>query len=430
MLMTIQILQWTLVAMGFLIVLDILLQSKDVWGMLRYLRRENRKPADGGGETRSPKAAIILSLRGPDPRLTETLQALMGQDYPDFHIQVVVDSEEDPVLQNVVDIQEASAQDNIRISVLRNPGTTCSLKCSSLIQAVNDLESNVKIVAFIDGDVVPHPTWLKELVTPLVNSEADVVGGNRWYLPPNAQFGTVARYFWNAAYMTGMWAQGAPWAGTMAFQRSTIDRIGLLHAWSTAMSVDATLHRCMRANNRTFKLVPSLIMTNRENISVPEFQRWVTRQMAVIRYTASETARSAERQMGILLALHTMLPGVAVTAFLMNQPVVGVTALASIGFYWLFCSLRMILIERTVRATVRKRGEVPEWLTLSKILFWYPSVVVTHYVIGYGVLRALRVKKVDWRGISYLLSSNGDVQMEAYRPFGAEWIRKENHSIV
>ena len=77
--MTCQILQWTLVAMGFLIVLDILLQSKDVWGMLRYLRRENRKPADGGGETRSPKAAIILSLRGPDPRLTETLQALMGQ---------------------------------------------------------------------------------------------------------------------------------------------------------------------------------------------------------------------------------------------------------------------------------------------------------------------------------------------------------------
>ena len=428
--MTTQILWWVLAVIGTIIVFDIWQQSRDVLGMLRCLQRGNQMPVENDVPAGLPQAAIILALRGPDPRLAETLQALMVQDYPNFHIQVVVDNEQDPVLRQVIEIQKSSVCDNVRVSVLRSPGRTCSLKCSSLIQAVNDLESSVEILAFIDGDVVPHPTWLKELATPLINGEADVVGGNRWYLPPNAQFGTMARYFWNAAYMTGMCAQGAPWAGTMAFKRTTASRIRLLEAWSTAMSVDATVHRCMRTENLTFKLVASLIMTNRENISVREFQRWVTRQMAVIRYTASQTAKSAEQQIGILLLLHIGLPAIAVISFLMGHTILGLSAVASIAFYWLVCSLRMVLIERTIRATIRKRGEAPNWLTPLIILLWYPGVIVAHYVIAWGVLGALRATKVDWRGVSYLISRNGDVQMDTYRPFAADWIKQKNHSTV
>ncbi len=428
--MTIQILWCVLAVMGMLIMFDIWQQSRDVWDMLRCLRRGNQTPVESNAAVALPPAVIILALRGPDPRLAETLEALMVQDYPSFHIQVVVDNEEDPVLRKVTEIQKMSMCDKVRVSVLSSPARTCSLKCSSLIQAVSNLESSVEILAFIDGDVVPHPTWLKELATPLVKGEADVVGGNRWYLPPNARFGTMARYFWNAAYMTGMCAQGAPWAGTMAFKRSTASRIRLLEAWSTAMSVDATVHRCMRAEKLTFKLVASLIMTNRENISLGEFQRWVTRQMAVIRYTSPQTAKSAEQQIGILLLLHTGLPAIAVTSFLMGQMILGLTAVAAIAFYWLVCSLRMILIERTIRVTIRKRGEAPDWLTPLTILLWYPGVIVAHYVIAWGVLGALRARKVDWRGVSYLISKNGDVQMDTYRPFAADWVKQKNHSTV
>jgi hypothetical protein len=428
--MTIQILWCVLAVMGMLIMFDIWQQSRDVWDMLRCLRRGNQTPVESNAAVALPPAVIILALRGPDPRLAETLEALMVQDYPSFHIQVVVDSEEDPVLRKVTEIQKMSMCDKVRVSVLSSPARTCSLKCSSLIQAVSNLESSVEILAFIDGDVVPHPTWLKELATPLVKGEADVVGGNRWYLPPNARFGTMARYFWNAAYMTGMCAQGAPWAGTMAFKRSTASRIRLLEAWSTAMSVDATVHRCMRAEKLTFKLVASLIMTNRENISLGEFQRWVTRQMAVIRYTSPQTAKSAEQQIGILLLLHTGLPAIAVTSFLMGQMILGLTAVAAIAFYWLVCSLRMILIERTIRVTIRKRGEAPDWLTPLTILLWYPGVIVAHYVIAWGVLGALRATRVDWRGVSYLISKNGVVQMDTYRPFAADWVKQKNHSTV
>jgi hypothetical protein len=240
----------------------------------------------------------------------------------------------------------------------------------------------------------------------------------------------MSRYFWNAAYLTGMWAQGAPWAGTMAFYRSTADRIGLREAWSKAMSVDATLHRCMRQHGLRFKLVESLIMENREDISVSEFHRWVTRQMAVIRYSASATVRIAEIQVGILLVLHTLLPVAAVAAFAAGATELGLASIAALTGYWLFCSLRMILIERSMRQSIRRRGETVKWMTPASLLLWYPSVIVTHYVIGLGVIRALRLKQVDWRGIRYQLASNGVVSMADYQPYGADWIRTGNRSVV
>lgn len=430
MISVVQILQWLLIIVGVMIVYDVLQQSKDVFGMLRYLRGEMRKQPPEIGNESLPKAAIVLALRGPDPRLKDTLNALLVQDYEDFYVHVVVDSEQDPVLQDVQAISNNEAGNRIHVSVLQNPATTCSLKCSSLIQAVNDLRDGTEIVAFIDGDVVPHPTWLKELAVPLVMGEADVVGGNRWYFPPSAQAGTMARYFWNAAYMTGMWAQGAPWAGTMAFYKQTAARIGLLQAWKTAMSVDATLHRCLTAHGLRFKLVHSLIMNNEEDISVSEFHRWVTRQMAVIRYSASATARSAEIQVGILMVLHGLLPAAAITAFAVAQPMLGIVASAMLLGYWMICGCRMVLIERTIRDAVSEHGERPRWIGFRNLLMWFPSVVVTHYVIGFGVVRALQVKKVDWRGISYRLARNGSVQMCDYHPFGSKWIHKDNHSVV
>lgn len=427
--MAAEILFWLVVLIVGLVIYDIAQQSRDVWGLLRHLGRELARTGNES-VTELPRAAIILSLRGPDPRLRETLKALTKQDYPDFQVHVVVDSEQDPALQDVVAVQDECGADRIRISLLTNPARTCSLKCSSLIQAVRDLDSDVRIVAFIDGDAVPHRTWLRELAVPLVAGEADVVGGNRWYLPASAAAGTMTRYFWNAAYMTGMWAQGAPWAGTMAFYRDTIDRIGLLQAWSKAMSVDATLHRCMKQHGLKYKLIGSLIMTNREDISLSEFHRWVTRQMAVIRYSASSTVRTAEIQVGILLLLHLALPIAAAFAFATGAVGLAAASLLTLAGYWLVCSLRMILIERAMRAMFRKRGEDPKWVSPQNVLLWYPSVILVHYVIGTGVLKALHLKQVYWRGISYRLSGNGVVAMSDYHPYGAEWIRKENHSVV
>ena len=151
--------------------------------------------------------------------------------------------------------------------------------------------------------------------------------------------------------------------------------------------------------------------------------------MAVIRYTASETLMAIQIQIGVLLLLHTAVPAMAVAAFLMGKPLTGIAALLSLASSWLIRGLAMIMFEQTMRIGMRQRGEETRWITPQKAGRWYASVALAHYVIGFGVLRVLGIKEVDWRGIRYRLSTSG-VQMQAYTPFGAKWIRQDNRSVV
>jgi glycosyltransferase involved in cell wall biosynthesis len=407
-------------------VLDVARQYCEALGLLRYLSRESRFPATA--EEMLPPAAVILALRGPDPHLTHTLNALLAQDYPNFIIQVVVDSAEDPVISDVERARTLS--DRIRMAVLKSPGNQCSLKCSSLIQAVQSLSDDVKLVAFIDGDVVPHPRWLRDLASPIVTGRADVTGGNRWYLPSDCRMGSLVRYFWNAGFMREMWTQGAPWAGTMAMTRETIHRIGLLDAWQSSMSVDATLHRCLNQQHQRFQLVPSLVMCNRESISLSQFHTWVTRQMAVVRYTASHTVRSVQIHVLTLLLLHLLLGSMTLISALVGD-IYHASAAALILFsYWLLLALGAGVQEAFLRRTVRKQGEPTGWLTLSHLLLWYPGMILTHWVLVFGVLKSLRMTDVNWRGINYRLLSNGGVLMEGYRPFTSSRNSSDGQSVI
>ena len=406
--------------------LDVARQYYEALGLFRYLRRESKSPR--AADSTLPKAAVVLALRGPDPRLPETFHALLEQNYPDFVIQLVVDSEHDPVLRDVAPAMEKSSR--MRMSILKNPAIGCSLKCSSLIQAVKGLDEDVKLLAFIDGDVVPHANWLRDLASPIVDGRADVTGGNRWYLPPDSRMGSMVRYFWNAGFMREMWNQGAPWAGTMAMTRTTIDEIGLLDAWQSAMSVDATLHRCLNQHQKRFRLIPSLLMVNRESISLRQFHTWVTRQMAVVRYTASHTVRSVQVHILTLLFLHLLLAGLSLLAFAIGEPRLGSLAVAVLSAYWMLLAAGAGVQEIFLRKTLNQRGEPVQWMTPLKLLAWCPGMVLTHWVLVFGVLESFRIKEVNWRGIRYRLMNDGAVQIADYKPFTAKWNPADHHSVV
>jgi cellulose synthase/poly-beta-1,6-N-acetylglucosamine synthase-like glycosyltransferase len=44
----------------------------------------------------TPKTAVILSLRGPDPFVRRCLDGLLTQDYPGYTVFIVIDHAEDP----------------------------------------------------------------------------------------------------------------------------------------------------------------------------------------------------------------------------------------------------------------------------------------------------------------------------------------------
>ena len=165
------------IALGLCLVLTC--QCAFVAAFLWMMKRHRRPTAD----VALPKAGVVLALRGPDPFLDDCLRRLLAQDYHDYTVHLIVDSTKDPVLEDIHRLIKETAATNVVVSILRDPFGTCSLKCSALIQAVQELDASHEVVAFLDGDALPHPTWLRELVAPLADSTVGVTYGNRWYVP-------------------------------------------------------------------------------------------------------------------------------------------------------------------------------------------------------------------------------------------------------
>src|SRR5580658_9574379 len=82
--------------------------------------------------TYCPKAAVILCVRGNDPVLRDCVASLLDQDYPNYEVQVVVDSRTDPGWEVV---QAAAAQRKascVRITPLARRLDTCTRKLSAI----------------------------------------------------------------------------------------------------------------------------------------------------------------------------------------------------------------------------------------------------------------------------------------------------------
>jgi len=130
-------------------------------------------------------ATIVLSVRGTDPRLEPAIGALLKQDFREYSILVVVDNKRDPAWTRLQEIKSRLDFENrMKIVPLENRRITCSLKCSSLIQAVEMLPQKTRWVAFVDADVVTHETWLADVLGPLTEASVAVVTGSQWFEPP------------------------------------------------------------------------------------------------------------------------------------------------------------------------------------------------------------------------------------------------------
>ena len=135
------------------------------------------------GEGVCPKAAVVLCLRGRDPFLEKCLELLLAQDYPDYQLQVVVDSRQDPAWEVAQRLAERHGAERVHLETLDDRRDTCSLKCSSVTQAIERLDGSFQVAALVDADTMPHPGWLRDLAAPLADERVGAATGNRWYMP-------------------------------------------------------------------------------------------------------------------------------------------------------------------------------------------------------------------------------------------------------
>jgi hypothetical protein len=380
------------------------------------LRRRTSIPEPG---PQWPRAAILLPLRGADPHLAEGLRRLMRQDYGNYELRVILDSATDPARDVVECVVSETGATNVRVSVIARKRLTCSPQCSALLEGVESLDPDVEAVAIIDGDVLTHPSWLRELVAPLLDPSVGAAHGNRWFLPQDAGWGSMVRYLWIAASVIPMYWFGMPWAGTFVVRRKALESSDLKQKWGRSIVPDAPTLEALRSLGLKLRFVPSLMMINRERCSLAFCHDFMKRQMTWTRLYNPQFWPVIVHAAAILvltldiigLLLFGVVAGDAAT-FLSAGGAAIVLLGSTLGLVW--------LMESTVREVARRRGQTGIHAPWSFWLKLPVGIVLTIFVHASAVALATSRNRVTWRGVTYVVRKPFDVVIESDRPMTAE----------
>lgn len=360
-----------------------------------------------------PKTAVILCLRGADPFLSDCLQALLHQDYPQYDLQLVIDRQEDPAWKIATDIIQAQAVTNVHLNSLRFIRKDCSLKCSSLLQAILELDKSYQVFALVDADTVVHPSWLRELVSPLANPQVGATTGNRWYLPKATYWGSLARYLWNVLAVVQMYLCGIPWGGSLAIKTDLLQPTGLLDRWGQALREDIVIASILKHHRLQVKFVPSAIVLNREECNLLGVKSWLQRQLISFRL---------DHPLWLVICIEaiftTLLPTLVIlTALSSRQWQTIVFSLGCYGSYTLALLSIVLIVEQEVQKITHRHGQPITKLSATDICKLLFAIPLTQWVYGLAMVFSVWVSTVKWRAITYRVTSTGQIQLLAYRPY-------------
>ena len=366
-----------------------------------------------------PKTAVILCLRGADPFLPNSVRSLLNQNYPEYDLKLIIDSPEDPAFKIAKEVIAETKATNFQISTLRTVRHNCSLKCSSLVQAVSDLDDSYQVIALVDADTIVHKNWLRELVSPLTDEKVGITTGNRWYVPTGKYWGSLIRYAGNVSTVVQMFLFQVPWGGSLAIKKQLLQQTEILEKWGAAFGDDMLLHKVIKKHGWKIKFVPSLLMVNREesNLSTlfPSLQRLI---LCSRLYHPNWLALVSDAVSSILFPTLTLF--LALGLFLATEWNTAFSLFKSYSIYTIGLLLLMLVMELGVQEIIRSQGQpIPE-ISLTNILKMFIAIPLTQWVYGLAMLSSLGMSTVTWRGLTYKIQSPWHIRLVEYHPY--QWL--------
>lgn len=410
---------WTLV---FAVILLGLLEALLSLRVLRFLLRRD----DDSTET-LPKAAVLLPLRGTDPSLEHCLGSLLRQDYPDYRVHVMVDSRDDPAFRVVAAVMEQSAADRLELHVLESIPDSCSLKCAAVAELMDKLDRDTDVVVLVDADTVPPAVWLRRMVEGLRQSRKCAISGMRWFIPRGNSPAAFIRYLWNAGSVVQMFHHRIAWGGSLAMDRTLLDKTDLRDRLRQAYGEDTILDTVLREHNLPMEFNPSLVLPTREDTGFTGFFGWAVRQMVSVRLhhagwlpiLAFGLVQTLLILAGLLLVVHGLWNGDARQAAIMGGALLA---------YELLQSGLLLAGEALLGQRMQTTDKTQRRLSLIQIITLPAAILLTQILHGFILLNAALRKEVTWRGIPYRIEAPGRIRMLSYAPYEQK-SNEDNHSL-
>lgn len=360
----------------------------------------------------TPPATVVLSLRGNDPFLANCLEGLLNQDYPEYHVKIIVDHVDDPAYSFVAQYLAEHDHPHCDVSIRECSNGICGLKNASLVQAIREVDDDSAVLAWLDADVTPHRSWLRELVAPLKNPEVGVASGIRWYAPRKTNPGTMVRHAWNTAALMQMVSLEIPWGGSIALSRDVFTQPLLANSLSRMLWEDTGLKSIATKLGRQVAFVPAATMVNTESIAFDSCFRYMSRQLVNARYYHPHWWLVAS--LGLLTAVAQTALLVLSVLFLVQGDLTAAGSSAGVLLFANVCvALSIFRISLLVHRTVRARGEDFQRQPLRTLAYLGTTV----YVFAAALLSAMRTSTINWRGVLYHVPHPFDVRIMHYEPY-------------
>lgn len=396
---------------AILLILVVLVQVKWANDFVALYSQPKRSPP----ATSVPHVGVVMSLRGADPFLEDSIRGLLSMDYPSHEVRIIIDSKQDPAFEVVDRIRRELDADHCEIEFLQVCQETSSLKNLALIQGIQNCSPECEVFAWLDSDTVPYKGWLADLIGPLTDDDVGAACGVRWYAPPTTTLANYVRHIWNSGAVLQMVAFNIGWGGAFAIRKNTYQDVGLEDKWKLALVEDTLASNEVLLDGKRVEFVAQCTMPNSESASLKWCVGFVTRQLQGLRYYHSAWRRVLLFGLfsGFVFLANIVMSG---WAFIAGDVISGGICTAAILIFGGIASWLMHRSERVVHQFLGDRavgGFSLPWMLLL-------AAPLTQLIHMLALFQAYVLSDVTWRGIRYHIRSGLDIKRTNYSPYVAE----------
>jgi len=232
---------------------------------------------------RLPPVTVLKPLKGPGIDLYDNLATFCRLDYPDYQIVFGIEDLRDPALPVVLQMQRDFPERDIALSVGFLPGANRKIAnlCHMMRHARHDL------LVMSDSDIRVRPDYLRAMVAPLVDPQADPrIGLTTCLYRGLGRFGlptVLESLFINTDFMPMVlsaqlvdrfqYAYGA----SIAFRREALERIGGFGVLADYLADDYHLGNRIARAGYQLVLLPYTVETVLDSVTLGDVWRHLLR---------------------------------------------------------------------------------------------------------------------------------------------------------
>lgn len=345
-----------------------------------------------------PTVCLILPCKGAERGLEGNIDAALHQEYDDYHVIVVTDSELDPAYGIASAVLSRNPERPSRLCISKG-STLASGKVAALLTALAEDRSRSEVYAFLDSDALISPSWLRDLVDPLSEDWIGATTGFRWYFSSDGGLWSHVEAAWNAAGTNLLFNDryNFPWGGAMAIRSETLDRIDIRGIWSGAISDDMSLNSALKMHGYKIFFLPQCTAATFTHDNLQGFLRWATRQTTLTRVYNHGLLRYAALAYGFLD--FTFVLGI-ISAGL------GVMVASSwfLPSVLLLCPTALGILRSFHRNSTFKRA-LPHFRQQFKRAAYKEAIasLVVPWIMAFCIIKSSRTHEIEWRGRRYKL---------------------------